>query len=80
MATCKLQVQQFLLLEGEKCAFPELVCPSSYVLDIQCRPEGFVTVRDGAYSKFDKTKAVEDFTPIQGLRVSVLVVDVLGYR
>ncbi|KAH7962152.1 hypothetical protein HPB52_014654 [Rhipicephalus sanguineus] len=42
-----------------------------YVLDIQCRPEGFVAVRDGAYSKFDKTKAVEDFTPIQGLRVSV---------
>ncbi|EEC20233.1 conserved hypothetical protein [Ixodes scapularis] len=27
-----------------------------------------VAVRDGAYSKFDKTKAVEDFTPIQGLR------------
>ncbi|KAH8042743.1 hypothetical protein HPB51_025647 [Rhipicephalus microplus] len=63
----QVPVQTFVIIP-QSSTHLRLVYRNTYVLDIQCRPEGFVAVRDGAYSKFDKTKAVEDFTPIQGLR------------
>ena len=40
---------------------------SMYCLEICFRGEGFVSVRDGAYSRFDHSNVVEGFTPIQGL-------------
>ncbi|XP_023219267.1 mediator of RNA polymerase II transcription subunit 14-like [Centruroides sculpturatus] len=39
-----------------------------YCLDVQCRSEGLIAIRDGAYSVFDKGKAVEDFSSIQLLK------------
>lgn len=63
----QVPVQTFVIIP-QSSTHLRLAYRNTYVLDIQCRPEGFVTVRDGAYSKFDKTKAVEEFTPIQGLR------------
>ncbi|KAM7302775.1 mediator of RNA polymerase II transcription subunit 14 isoform X1 [Ixodes scapularis] len=63
----QVPVQTFVIIP-QSSTHLRLAYRNTYVLDLQCRPEGMVAVRDGAYSKFDKTKAVEDFTPIQGLR------------
>ncbi|XP_014680674.1 PREDICTED: mediator of RNA polymerase II transcription subunit 14-like [Priapulus caudatus] len=41
---------------------------STYCLDVHCRSGGLVAVRDGAYSLFDKSKAIEGFNPTQGLK------------
>lgn len=38
-------------------------------MDIVIQSDGLVAVRDGAYSLFDKGKALEELTPIQGLKV-----------
>jgi len=45
-----------------------LACNGMYVLDIVCQDKGMVTVRDGAFSKFDCSSVVEGFVPIQGLK------------
>ncbi|XP_064456763.1 mediator of RNA polymerase II transcription subunit 14-like isoform X2 [Ornithodoros turicata] len=63
----QVPVQTFVIIPQSSMHI-RLAYRNTYVLDIHCRPEGLIAVRDGAYSKFDKTKAVEDFTPIQGLR------------
>lgn len=63
----QVPVQTFVVIPQSSMHL-RLAYRNTYVLDVHCRPEGLVAVRDGAYSKFDKTKAVEDFTPIQGLR------------
>lgn len=42
-----------------------------FCLDIECRSEGLVAIRDGAYSVFDKQKAVEEFSAINSIKVSV---------
>uniref|UniRef100_T1J569 Mediator of RNA polymerase II transcription subunit 14 n=1 Tax=Strigamia maritima TaxID=126957 RepID=T1J569_STRMM len=39
-----------------------------YCLDVHFRAEGLVAIRDGAYSLFDKSKAIEEFTPIPSLK------------
>lgn len=39
-----------------------------YCIDIHFRKEGLVAVKDGAYSLFDKSKVIEEFTPTQGLK------------
>lgn len=39
-----------------------------FCLDIECRPEGLVAIRDGAYSVFDKQKAVEEFSAINSIK------------
>lgn len=39
-------------------------------MDIVIQSDGLVAVRDGAYSLFDKGKALEELTPIQGLKVN----------
>lgn len=45
-----------------------LVYRNTYALDVQCRSDGLVSIRDGAYSVFDKGKAVEEFSPIPGVK------------
>lgn len=42
-----------------------------FCLDIECRTEGLVAIRDGAYSVFDKQKAVEEFSAINSIKVGV---------
>lgn len=39
-----------------------------YCLDVRFRCDGLVSVRDGAFSLFDKSKVIEEFFPTQGLK------------
>lgn len=43
-----------------------------YCLDIRLQSDGQVSIRDGAFSVFDKSKVIEEFGPTQGLKVIVL--------
>ncbi|XP_046397458.1 mediator of RNA polymerase II transcription subunit 14 [Ischnura elegans] len=40
----------------------------TYCLEIRLRGNGVVSIRDGAYSRFDRSHVVEEFTPTQGLK------------
>lgn len=42
---------------------------SMYCLEIRFRGGGLVSIRDGAYSRFDRSNVVEEFSPTQGLKV-----------
>lgn len=42
---------------------------SFFCIDVQCRGDGLVAVRDGAFSLFDKAKPVNEFVPAQALKV-----------
>lgn len=37
-------------------------------MEVRIRGGGLVSIRDGAYSRFDRSKVVEGFTPTQGLK------------
>lgn len=37
------------------------------------RGGGLVSIRDGAYSRFDRSNVVDEFTPTQGLKVIYIV-------
>lgn len=39
-----------------------------YCMEVRVRGGGLVSIRDGAYSRFDRSKVVEEFTPTQGLK------------
>lgn len=39
-----------------------------YCLEIRLRGGGLISIRDGAYSRFDRSNVVEEFTPTQGLK------------
>nr|CAD7429019.1 unnamed protein product [Timema monikensis] len=39
-----------------------------YCLELRMRGGGLVSLRDGAYSRFDRSNVVEEFTPTQGLK------------
>lgn len=45
-----------------------LVYRNTYCLDIQMHSDCLVSIRDGALSQFDKSKAIEELNPIQGLK------------
>lgn len=38
-----------------------------YCLELRLRGGGLVSLRDGAYSHFDRTNVVDEFTPTPGL-------------
>jgi mediator of RNA polymerase II transcription subunit 14 len=40
-----------------------------YCLELRLRGGGLVSLRDGAYSRFDRSNVVDEFTPTQGLKV-----------
>ncbi|KAK0164402.1 hypothetical protein PV328_003035 [Microctonus aethiopoides] len=39
-----------------------------YCLELRLRGSGLVSLRDGAYSRFDRSNVVDEFTPTQGLK------------
>lgn len=39
-----------------------------YCMEIRLRGGGLVSIRDGAYSRFDRSNVIEEFTPTQGLK------------
>lgn len=41
---------------------------NTYCLEVRLRGGGLVSIRDGAYSRFDRIQVVMDFTPTQGLK------------
>lgn len=43
-----------------------------YCLELRLRGGGLVSLRDGAYSRFDRSYVVDEFTPTQGLKVKIL--------
>jgi len=63
----QLPVQTFVLIP-QSTAHLRLVYNNVYCLDIHFQPEGLVSIRDGAYSLFDKTQVLGDLTPTQGLK------------
>lgn len=44
-----------------------------YCLDIHLQSDGQVSIRDGAFSVFDKSKVIEEFGPTQGLKVNQFI-------
>ncbi|GIY68947.1 mediator of RNA polymerase II transcription subunit 14 [Caerostris extrusa] len=62
-----LPIQTFTTLVQTSTHY-RVVYRNMYCLDIECRPEGFVAVRDGAYSVFDKQRAVEELSTISSIK------------
>lgn len=40
----------------------------TYCLEVRFRDNGYVTIRDGTYSRFDRSNVIDEFTPTQGLK------------
>ena len=47
-----------------------IIFRETYCLEVHCRGNRVVAVRDGAFSMFDTGKVVEPLIPIPGLKVS----------
>ncbi|XP_055842956.1 mediator of RNA polymerase II transcription subunit 14 isoform X2 [Episyrphus balteatus] len=45
-----------------------LAYSAMYCLEIRFRAGGLVSIRDGAYSRFDRSNVIDEFTPTQGLK------------
>ncbi|XP_015794906.1 mediator of RNA polymerase II transcription subunit 14 [Tetranychus urticae] len=60
-------VQTFCIVP-QKSNHIRLIYRNTYCLDIILSVDGFVSIRDGAYSLFDKAKVLEELSPIQGLK------------
>jgi len=50
-----------------------------YCLELRLRGGGLVSLRDGAYSRFDRSNVVDEFTPTQGLKVTVSLIIFFHY-
>lgn len=53
---------------AQSCTLLRIAYQGMYCLELRIRGGGLVTVRDGAYSHFDRSNVVDVFTPTQGLR------------
>ncbi len=67
----QLPIQTFILIPQSPTRI-RIVYNSAYCLDVQFIPEGLVSVRDGAFSQFDRKQVLGELTPIQGLKVHIL--------
>lgn len=47
-----------------------IVYQGTYCLELNLMSDGLVSVRDGAYSRFDRVVAVSEYLPTGGLKVS----------
>jgi mediator of RNA polymerase II transcription subunit 14 len=50
-----------------------------YCLELRLRGGGLVSLRDGAYSRFDRSNVVDEFTPTQGLKVIFYLIIFIYY-
>ncbi|KAI8429987.1 hypothetical protein MSG28_000441 [Choristoneura fumiferana] len=62
-----LPTPTFTLL-AHSCRKIRIIYAGAYSLEVNIRGGGMVTIRDGSYSKFDRTSVVEEFAPAQGLK------------
>ena len=65
-----IPVASFVLLPQSPCHV-RVVYLNHYCLDIHFQSEGLVSIRDGAYSLFDKSVCVGDFVPMQNPKVQL---------
>lgn len=63
----KIPVLSFCVL-SQSPTLLRLAFQGCYCLEIRLRGGGLVSIRDGAYSRFDRSNVVEEFTPTQGLK------------
>ncbi|UYV70182.1 MED14 [Cordylochernes scorpioides] len=63
----QIPVQSFVLVPQTSTHY-RVVYRQLFCIDIQCRPDNHVAIKDGAFSIFDKSKVIEEFVPIQTLK------------
>lgn len=63
----QIPVQTFVLVPHSIYHVRVVYC-GVYCLDVQFQADGLVSLRDGAYSQFDKTTVLGDVSPTQGLK------------
>ncbi|KAG1686097.1 Mediator of RNA polymerase II transcription subunit 14 [Nymphon striatum] len=68
----KVPVPTFIVMPQSPTHF-RIAYRSFFCIDIQCRGDGLIAVRDGAFSLFDKAKPVNEFMPAQGLKALLLL-------
>ena len=49
-------------------------------LYIRLQSDGQVSIRDGAFSVFDKSKVIEEFGPTQGLKVNLCNLHIISFE
>jgi mediator of RNA polymerase II transcription subunit 14 len=60
-------VQTFTIM-AQSCTLIRLAYQGMYCLELRIRDAGLVSLRDGAYSRFDRSNVVDVFSPTQGLK------------
>ena len=60
-------VQSFCLIP-QSSTHIRILYRNIYCIDVMIQSDGLIAIRDGAYSLFDKSKALEELTPIQSLK------------
>ncbi|XP_072757174.1 mediator of RNA polymerase II transcription subunit 14 isoform X4 [Anoplolepis gracilipes] len=63
----RVPVQTFTIMP-QCVTLVKIAYQSMYCLELRLRGGGLVSLRDGAYSHFDKSNVVDEFTPTQGLK------------
>lgn len=63
----QVPVQTFTIM-AQSATMIRLAYQGMYCLELRLLGGGLVSLRDGAYSRFDRSNVVEEFTPIQGLK------------
>ncbi|KAJ3641158.1 hypothetical protein Zmor_027675 [Zophobas morio] len=63
----QVPVQTFTIM-AQSCTLIRLAYQGMYCLELRIRGAGLVSLRDGAYSRFDRSNVVDVFTPTQGLK------------
>lgn len=53
---------------AQSCTGIRLAYQGMYCIELRLRGSGLVSLRDGAYSHFDRSNVVDVFTPTQGLK------------
>ncbi|XP_049820505.1 mediator of RNA polymerase II transcription subunit 14 isoform X2 [Aethina tumida] len=63
----QVPVQTFTIM-AQSCSLIRLSYQGMYCLELRILGSGLVSLRDGAYSRFDRSNVVDVFTPTQGLK------------
>lgn len=63
----QVPVQTFTVM-AQSCTLIRLAYQGMYCLELRIRGAGLVSLRDGAYSRFDRSNVVDVFSPTQGLK------------
>lgn len=62
-----MPVQTFTIM-AQSCTLIRLTYQGMYCLELRIRGGSLVSLRDGAYSHFDRSNAVDVFSPTPGLK------------